>query len=110
MKCLRRMEDTYFPCDKSSNPDKEERISVENLSNTRKLLKSLEAKRVKPRHWAGRIREPSEPSYIKYKESVEVMQREVTRLHDRLQRASQEAKEKLQQEKPAAGGSRVSHK
>ena len=39
MKCLRGLEDTDFPCDKSSNPDKEERISVENLSNTRRLLK-----------------------------------------------------------------------
>jgi len=43
-------------------------------------------------------------------ESVEVMQKEVTGLRDRLQRASQEAKEKLQQEKPAGGGSRASHK
>ena len=43
-------------------------------------------------------------------ESVEVMQKEVTGLRDRLQRASQEAKAKLQQEKPAAGGSRTSHK
>ena len=43
-------------------------------------------------------------------ESVEVMQKEVTGLHDRLQRASQEAKAKLQQEKPAGGGSRASHR
>ena len=35
------------------------------------------------------------------------MQKEVTRLRGRLQRASQEAKEKLQQENPAAGGSRT---
>ena len=41
MKCLRRLADTDFPCDKSSNPDKEERISVEDLSNTRRFLKSL---------------------------------------------------------------------
>ena len=32
-KGLRRLEDTEFPCDKSSNPDKEERISVEHFSN-----------------------------------------------------------------------------
>ena len=43
-------------------------------------------------------------------ESVEVMQKEVTGHRDRLQRASQEAKAKLQQEKPAGGGSRASHK
>ena len=42
--------------------------------------------------------------------SVEVMQKEVTGLRDRLQRASQEAKAKLQQENPVAGGSRTSHK
>ena len=41
MKCLRGLEDTEFPCDKSSNPDKEERISVENLSNTKGLLKGF---------------------------------------------------------------------
>ena len=41
MKCLRRMEDTDFPCDKISNPDKEERISVEDFSNTRRFLKSF---------------------------------------------------------------------
>ena len=43
-------------------------------------------------------------------ESVKVMQKEVEGLRDRLQRASQEAKAKLQQEKPAPGGSRMSHK
>ena len=43
-------------------------------------------------------------------ESVEVMQKEVTGLRDRLQRASQETKAKLHHEKPAAGGSRTSHK
>ena len=41
---MRRLEDTDFPCDKSSNPDKEERISVENLSNTRRLLKGFRSK------------------------------------------------------------------
>ena len=41
MKCLRRMEDTDFPYDKSSNPDKEKRISMENISNTRRLLKGF---------------------------------------------------------------------
>ena len=44
MKCLRGLEDTDFSCDKSSNPDKEERISVENLSNTRRLLKGFRSK------------------------------------------------------------------
>ena len=43
-------------------------------------------------------------------ESVEVMKKEVEGLRDRLQRASQETKAKLQQEKPAAGGLRTSHK
>ena len=43
-------------------------------------------------------------------ERVEVMQKEVLGLRDRLQRTSQEAKEKLQQEKPADSGSRASHK
>ena len=42
-------------------------------------------------------------------EHVEVMQKEVIGLRDRLQRASQEAKAKLQQEKPTGGGSRASH-
>ena len=34
MQCLRRLEDTYsqFLCDKSSNQDKEERISVDDFS------------------------------------------------------------------------------
>ena len=41
MKCLRRLEDIDLPCDKSSNPDKEERISVENLQNTKGLLKGF---------------------------------------------------------------------
>ena len=43
-------------------------------------------------------------------ESVEVMKKEVEGLRDRLQRASREAKAKLQQENPAAGGSRTRHK
>ena len=43
-------------------------------------------------------------------ESVEVMQKEVAGLREKLQRTSQEAKEKLQQEKPAGSGSRTSHK
>ena len=43
-------------------------------------------------------------------ECVEVMQKEVTGFCDKLQRASQESKAKLQQEKPAGNGSRVSHK
>ena len=44
------------------------------------------------------------------RERVEVMQKEVTGLEDKLQRTSREAKEKLQQEKPAGSGSGVSHK
>ena len=43
MKCLRRLEDTDFPCDKSSNPGQEERISVEELSNTRRFLKGFKS-------------------------------------------------------------------
>ena len=42
MKCLRRLEDTDFPCDKDSNLDKEERISVEDFSNTRTFSKENE--------------------------------------------------------------------
>ena len=38
---MRRLEDTDFPCDKSSNPDKEERIYVEDLSNTRRFSKGF---------------------------------------------------------------------
>ena len=38
---MRRLEDTDFPCDKSSNPDKEERIYVENLLNTKRLSKGF---------------------------------------------------------------------
>ena len=41
-KCLRRLEDIDFPCDKSSNPDKKERISVEHFSNTRAFSKENE--------------------------------------------------------------------
>ena len=41
MKCLRRLEDTDFLCDKISNPEQEERISVEDLSNTRRFLKTF---------------------------------------------------------------------
>ena len=43
-------------------------------------------------------------------EHVEVMQNEVIGLRDKLQQTSQEAKEKLQQEKPDGSGSRTSHK
>ena len=43
-------------------------------------------------------------------EHVEVMQKEVAGLRDRLQRTSQEAKAKLQQEKLVGSGSRASHK
>ena len=38
---MRRLGDIDFSCDKSSNPDKEERISGENLSKTRRLLKGF---------------------------------------------------------------------
>ena len=44
------------------------------------------------------------------KERAEEMKNEVAGLQGRLQRTSQEAKDKLQQEKPVAGGSRMSHK
>ena len=44
------------------------------------------------------------------KERVKVMQNEVERLRQKLQKTSQEVKDKLQQEKPVAGGSRTSHK
>ena len=37
MNYLRRLEDTNFPCDKISNPDKEERISVEGFSKVKIL-------------------------------------------------------------------------
>ena len=43
-------------------------------------------------------------------ERVEVMQKEVAGLRDKLQWTSQEAKEKLQQEKPTGSGSGTSHK
>ena len=43
-------------------------------------------------------------------ERVAAMQNEVTGLRDKLQQTSQEAKEKLQQEKPAGSGSGRSHK
>ena len=44
------------------------------------------------------------------KERAEEMKNEVAGLQSRLQRTSQEAKDKLQQENPVAGGSRTSHK
>jgi len=44
------------------------------------------------------------------RERVEVMKNEVEGLRQKLQKTSQEAKEKLQQEKPVPGGSRTSHK
>ena len=43
-------------------------------------------------------------------ERVEAMQNEVTGLQDKFQQTSQEAKEKLQQEKPAGSGLGTSHK
>ena len=43
------------------------------------------------------------------RERVEVMKNEVEGLRQKLQKTSQEAKEKLRQEKPAGSGSRVSH-
>ena len=39
------------------------------------------------------------------RQCVEAMQNEVAGLQDKLQRTSQEAKEKLQQKKPAGSGS-----
>ena len=44
------------------------------------------------------------------KQCAEEMKNEVARLQGRLQHTSQEAKDKLQQEKPVPGGSRASHK
>ena len=41
---------------------------------------------------------------------VEAMDKEVAGLRERFARTSQEAKEKLQQEKPAISGSGTSHK
>ena len=58
----------------------------------------------------GKIREPNELSYRNYKERVAAMENEVTGLRDKLQCTSQEAKEKLQQEKPTGSGSGTSHK
>ena len=43
-------------------------------------------------------------------ECVEAMDKYVTGLRERFARTSQEAKEKLQQEKPFVSGSRMSHK
>ena len=43
-------------------------------------------------------------------ERVVAMENEVAGLRDKLQRTSQEAKEKLQQEKPVGSGSGTSHK
>ena len=43
-------------------------------------------------------------------ECVEAMNNEVAGLRERFTRTSQEDKEKLQQEKPAVSGSRISHK
>ena len=44
------------------------------------------------------------------KECVEVMNKEVAGLRERLTKTSQEAKKKLQQEKPTVSGSGMSHK
>ena len=41
---------------------------------------------------------------------VEAMDKDVAGLRERFARTSQEAKEKLQQEKPAVSGSGMSHK
>ena len=60
---------------------------------------------------AGRKDKRAQRSKLpKPQESVEVMQKEVEGLRRKLQRASQEAKAKLQQENPVAGGLRTSHK
>ena len=58
----------------------------------------------------GKIREPNDLSYRNYKEHVAAMENEVTGLRDKFKRTSQEAKDKLHQEKPAGSGSRTSHK
>ena len=110
MKCLRRLEDTDFPCDKSSNPDKEEKISVEDFSKPEDPWKVSGAMRVRAWLREGKIRDPNKLSYRNYKERVIAMQNKVAGLRDKLQRTSQEAKEKLQQEKPVGSGSGTSHK
>ena len=58
----------------------------------------------------GKIREPNELSYRNYRERVVAMENEVVGLRAKFQKTSQEAKEKLQQEKPAVSGSGTSHK
>ena len=44
------------------------------------------------------------------RERAEVMKNEVEGLRQKLQKTSQEVKDKLQQENPVVGGSRMSHK
>ena len=58
----------------------------------------------------GKIREPNELSYRNYREHVAAMENEVAGLRDKFQKTLQEAKEKLQQEKPVGSGFKVSHR
>ena len=83
---------------------------MEGLSSTRKFPKEEGATRENPWLREGGIRELRELTYKNYREHVEEMNNEVAGLRDKLQRTSQEAKEKLRQEKPASSGSGASHK
>ena len=95
MKCLRTLEDTYlyFPRDTSSNPDKE----------GRKDKRDLRTKFTEDSVISQAMLETAQ-------ECVEVMNKEVAGLRERLTKTLQEGKEKLQQKKPAVSGSGTSHK
>ena len=85
--------DLYFPRDTSSNRDKE----------GRKDKRDLRTKFAEDSVISQAMLETAQ-------ECVEVMNKEAAGLHERLTKTSQEAKEKLQQEKPVVSGSRTSHK
>ena len=95
MKCLRRLENTYlyFPRDTSSNLDKEGRKDKRDL-RTKFTKDSI----------------ISQAMLQTAQECVEAMDKEVTGLREIFTRTSQEAKEKLQQEKPGVSGLGMSHK
>ena len=95
MRCLRRLEDTdlYFPHDTSSNPDKQGRKDKRDLRT--------------------KFTEDSIISQVMLEaaqDCVEAMDKEVAGLREIFARTSQEANEKLQQEKPVVSGSETSHK
>ena len=87
-KGLRRLEDTYFPCDKSSNLDKEERTSVEDLSNTRRFLKGFRSDESETMTTSRKDKRAQRTKLQKLQDHVKVMQKEVAGLRDRLQRTS----------------------